>query len=116
VEEVVEEALAHTQEAPEHPFRKAKDTVYIPPVEKNVEIKDKTYLTITKKPKPAYRTLPLIHDLAIAVNVLKQSMEAPITIMQKELLSLITRGTFSSTRQHYDRPDSKGNCNGTLWI
>jgi hypothetical protein len=32
VEEVVEETLAHTQEAPEHLFRKAKDAVYILPV------------------------------------------------------------------------------------
>jgi hypothetical protein len=71
VEEVMEETLAHTQEAPEHPFRKAKDAVYISPAEKNVRIEDKTTLTITKKLKPAYRTLPLIHDPAIAVNVLK---------------------------------------------
>jgi hypothetical protein len=88
VEEVVEETLAHTQEAPEHSFRKAKDAVYILPAEKNVGIEDKTTPTITKKPKPAYRTLPPIHDPEIAVNVLKQSMEASITIMQKELLSL----------------------------
>jgi hypothetical protein len=84
----VEETLAHTQEAPEHPFRKAKNAVYIPPAEKNVEIEDKTTLTITKKPKPAYRTVPPIHNPAIVVNVLKQSMEAAITITQKELLSL----------------------------
>jgi hypothetical protein len=88
VEEVVEETPAHTQEALEHPFRKSKDAVYIPPAEKNVRIKDKTTLTITKKPEPAYCTLPLIHDPAMAVNILKQSMEAPITIMQKKPLSL----------------------------
>jgi hypothetical protein len=41
---------------------------------------------VTKKPEPAYHTLPLIHDPPIAVNVLKQSMEALITIMQEELL------------------------------
>jgi hypothetical protein len=73
----------------EHPFRKAKDAVYILPVERNVGIEDKTTLTVTKKPKPAYRTLLLIHDPAITVNVLKQSMEALITIMQKELLLLL---------------------------
>jgi hypothetical protein len=81
----VEETLAHTQEALEHPFRKAKDAVYIPPAERNVGIKDKTSPMVTKKSKPGYHTLPPIHDPAIAVNVLKQSMEAPITIMQKEL-------------------------------
>jgi hypothetical protein len=52
VEEVVEEALAHTQEALEHPFRKAKDAVYILPVERNVGIEDKTSLTVIKKLKP----------------------------------------------------------------
>jgi hypothetical protein len=88
VEEVVEETLAHTQEVLEHPFRRAKDAVYIPPVERNVRIEDKTTLTVTKKPEPAYRTLPPIHDPAIAVNVLKLSIEALITITQKELLSL----------------------------
>jgi hypothetical protein len=67
----VEETPAHTQKAPEHPFRKAKDAVYIPPAEKNVGIEDKTTPTITQKPEPAYHTLPLIHNPAIAVNVLK---------------------------------------------
>jgi hypothetical protein len=57
-------------------------------VERNVGIEDKTAPTVTKKPKPAYRTLPPIYDPAIAVDILKRSMEAPITIMQKELLSL----------------------------
>jgi hypothetical protein len=88
VEEVVEETLAHTQEALEHPFKKAKDAVYIPPAEKNVGIEDNMSPTITKKHEPAYRTLPPIHNPAIVINVLKRSMEAPITIMQKELLSL----------------------------
>jgi hypothetical protein len=94
VEEVVEETPAHTQETPEHPFGKAKDAVYILPVERNVGIKDKTTPTVTKKPKPAYRTLPPIYNPAIAVNVLKQSMEAPITITQKELLSSLPEVCF----------------------
>jgi hypothetical protein len=98
VEEVVEETPAHTQEAPKHLFRKAKDAVYIPPAEKNVGIKDKTTPTITKKPKPAYRTLPPIHNPAIVVNVLKRSMEAPITIMQKELWKL---QSLSCKRNYY---------------
>jgi hypothetical protein len=53
VEEVVEEAPAHTQEALEHPFRKAKDAVYIPPAERNVGIEDKTTLMVTEKPDDA---------------------------------------------------------------
>jgi hypothetical protein len=40
-------------------------------VEKNVGIEDKTTPTITKKPEPAYHTLPPIYDPAIAVNVFK---------------------------------------------
>ena len=74
-------------EAPtaEHPFRNAKDAIYAPPTSRNVGNPVKPPF---KKPEPAYKTLPPIHDSAIMVNVYKRAMEAPITITQKELLSL----------------------------
>ena len=72
----------------EHPFRLAKDAAYSPPTIKNVRPQDKQVLPINKKPEPAYRTLPLIHNPLITETVFKQSMETPITITQRELLSL----------------------------
>ena len=73
---------------PEHPFRHAKDAAYTPPTSKNVGTQDKQEPPINKKQEPAYRTLPPIHDLLIAESVYKQSMETPITITQRKLLSL----------------------------
>ena len=73
---------------PEHPFRLAKDAAYSPPVTKNVGAQDKPVAQSSKKPEPAYRTLPPIHDPIIAETVFKRSLEAPITITQRELLSL----------------------------
>ena len=46
----------------EHPFGHTKDTAYTPLTSKNVKIQDKQEPLINKKPEPAYRTLPLIHD------------------------------------------------------
>ena len=73
---------------PEHPFRNAKDAAYAPPTTKTVGAQDKAPTTVNKKPDPAYRTLPPIHDPTIATDVYNQSMEAPVTITQRELLSL----------------------------
>ena len=73
---------------PKHPFRHAKDAAYTPLTSKNVGTQDKPEPPINKKQELAYRTLPPIHDLLIAKIVYKQSMETPITIMQRELLSL----------------------------
>ena len=44
--------------------------------------------TVVKKPDPAYRTLPAIHDPSIASNVCNRALEAPFTITHRELLSL----------------------------
>jgi hypothetical protein len=43
---------------------------------------------IVRKNDPAYKTLPPIHDPAVATEVYKRSMDTPITITQRELLSL----------------------------
>ena len=73
-------------EEPEHPYQHAKDAAYVPPASRNVGAPAKA--PAAKKPEPAYKTLPPVHDAAIAVDVYKRSMEAPITITQRELLSL----------------------------
>ena len=83
---------APTQPAniPEHPFWLAKDTTYSPPVTKNIGAQDKPITPTNKRPEPAYKTLPPIHDLLITEDVYKRSMETPITITQWELLSVTT--------------------------
>src|SRR5271156_2699283 len=73
--------------APECPFRNAKDAAYTPPTSKNIGAQDKVSNS-NKRTEPAYKTLPPVHDPAIAVNVFQRSMETPITITQRELLSL----------------------------
>jgi hypothetical protein len=75
-------------EGPEHPYRLAKDAAYSPPVIKNEGAQDKPATSNTKKPEPAYKTLPPIHDFLIAESVYKCSLDAAITIIQRELLSL----------------------------
>jgi hypothetical protein len=46
---------------PEHLYQLEKDTAYSPPVTKNVGAQDKPVTSNTKKPEPAYKTLPPIH-------------------------------------------------------
>ena len=91
IEEVIEENPVQQptlETVLEHPFRNAKDVIYIPLGIKNVGAEDKNTPATAKRPEPAYKTLLPVHDSAIATNVYKQSMEAPITITQRELLSL----------------------------
>ena len=88
IEEVIEENPVQQptlETVLEHLFKKPKDTIYIPAVIKNVRAEDKSNLTTAKRPEPTYRTLPPVHNPTIAY---KPSVKAPITIMQRELLSL----------------------------
>ena len=75
----------------EHPYRNARDAAYIPPARPtpdkptNTAVKPQIF---RRRQEPAYKTLPPIHDATIATEVYKRTMEAPITITQRELLSL----------------------------
>ena len=93
----------------DYPFQLAKDAAYSPPTVKNVGLQDKQVSPINKKPEPAYRTSPPIHDLLITETIFKQSMEAPITITQRELLSLSSEVQFqvrkSTTMRHLPNKD-----------
>ena len=73
--------------AADHPYRKVKDAVYAPPSERNIGAPVKAPV-VSKKNEVAYKTLPPVHDPSIATAVYKRSMETPITITQRELLSL----------------------------
>ena len=61
----------------------------MPPSTKNVGAQDKAPSVPYKHADHAYRTLPPVHNPAIAASFFQQSMEAPITITQRELLSLL---------------------------
>ncbi|KAF7342425.1 hypothetical protein MVEN_01831600 [Mycena venus] len=69
---------------PEHPFARARDAAYAPPRDRNVGVAPPQQ----KKPDPAYRTTAPIYDEKIATAVFDRSMDVPITITQRELLSI----------------------------
>ena len=71
----------------EHPYRAAKDATYVPPIARNVGAPAKAPYQ-PRRFEPAYKSLPSIHDPKIAEDVYKRSMDAQITISQRELLSL----------------------------
>ena len=74
-------------EEPIHPYKKAKDAAYAPPTIRNIVAPVKAPV-FPKRNDPAFKTLPPVHDPSIAIDVYKRSMEAPITITHRELLSL----------------------------
>lgn len=71
--------------APEHPFRKAKDAAYTPPINRNIRAPE---VLVAKKVEPAYKTQPSIYKALIATDIYSQTMDTPITITQQELFSL----------------------------
>ena len=71
---------------PEHPFRNARDAAYTPPVARNIGATIKT--PAAKVVAPAYKTLPPVHEASIALDVYKRAMDTPVTITQRELLSI----------------------------
>lgn len=73
---------------PEHPFCHAKDATYAPPQNRNVGAPIKVTQMAPRKVDAAYRTLPAIHDAAIANAVYNRALETQVSITQRELLSL----------------------------
>jgi hypothetical protein len=57
----------------------------MPPQSRNVAALPKP---ANKKPEPAYRTYPPIHDADIATSIFNRSLDVPVTITQRELLSI----------------------------
>ncbi|KAF7297477.1 hypothetical protein MIND_00981500 [Mycena indigotica] len=80
-------AVAPVIAQPEHPFAKARDAAYAPPRDRNVGARAPV-LPAAKKPEVAYRTTAPVYDDKIASQVFGRSMDAPITLTQRELLSL----------------------------
>ncbi len=73
-------------EPPIHPFAEVRDATYAAPNHRNFASLPKP--NPAKKPEPAYRTLPPIYDGKIAEEVYDRAMSAPVTLTQRELLSL----------------------------
>ena len=71
--------------ATEHPFREAKDAAYAPPTERNIGA---PISYVAKKSEPAYKTQPAIYKPSITTDVYSRTMDTPITVTQRELLSL----------------------------
>src|SRR5271168_1592395 len=71
---------------PEHPFRNARDGVYMPPVNRNIGAKEKP--ANFQRPDPAYKNSAPIHDPEVATKVYHRYLELPITLTNRELLSL----------------------------
>jgi len=58
----------------------------IPPQDRNIGALPKP--SALKKSEPAYQTLPPIHNQSIATDVYNHSLNTPITLTQRELLSI----------------------------
>jgi hypothetical protein len=81
--------VRNVEQTPEHPFRHAKDAIYTPPQVRNVGAIPKVTAPVnSKKPEPAYRTTPAIHDAKIANTVYQRALDTHLTITYHELLSL----------------------------
>nr|GAT45998.1 predicted protein [Mycena chlorophos] len=81
-------AAAPVPQQPEHPFAQARDAAYAPPRDRNLGARIPNPPAATKKPEVAYRTTAPIYDEKIASEVFGRSMDAPVTLTQRELLSL----------------------------
>lgn len=89
---------------PEHPFREAQDASYLPPQSRNVGAPVKS---TAKKSEPAYRTHPPIYDSEVAIKIYNRSLDAPVTLTQRELLSIAPE-----VRSHYrEATTTKRNAN-----
>jgi hypothetical protein len=69
-----------------HPYADARDATYAAPQLRNFGTLPKP--APPKKQEPAYRTLPPIYDGKIAADVYDRAMATPVTVTQRELLSL----------------------------
>ncbi|KAF7350003.1 hypothetical protein MVEN_01301900 [Mycena venus] len=68
--------------APQHPFSDARDAAYAPPKERNFGIPP------PKPSGPAYRTSAPVYNEKDATAVFDASLDSPVTITQRQLLSI----------------------------
>jgi len=70
----------HPAQRPPHPFAKARDAAYAPPKERNAGLPPKF--------APAYRTNAPIYNEKDAADVFQSSLDAQVTLTQRQLLSI----------------------------
>ncbi len=70
-----------------HPFASARPANYAPPVDRNIGAKP-DYRKKVRDHELAYRTKAPIEDALVARNVYERTMDAPVTLSQRELFSL----------------------------
>jgi len=68
------------------PYQSDSNPAYAPPADKNFAIQDKPKKK--KLAEPAYKTLPPVQEPTTAEKVYNRSMDVPITITQRELISM----------------------------
>jgi hypothetical protein len=84
-----------SQHIPEHPYAKVRDAAYAEPKGRNFGVQSPP-VPPAKRNEPAYRSAPPVLDNKVVSNVFERSMDAPVTISQRELLSLAP-----DVRSHY---------------
>ncbi|KAF7359866.1 hypothetical protein MVEN_00712100 [Mycena venus] len=92
--------------SPQHPFANARDAAYAPPKDRNLGLPD------TTKSGPAYCTTAPIYNEKDASEVFKSSMNAPVTITQRQLLSIapeVRSLTREATTSHRAPPKDNKN-------
>ncbi|KAJ7917640.1 hypothetical protein B0H13DRAFT_1582480, partial [Mycena leptocephala] len=72
---------------PEHPYARMRDAAYAEPKGHNFGVQPPP-VPPAKRQEPAVRSTPPVLDNKVVSNVFERSMDAPVTISQRELLSL----------------------------
>ncbi|KAJ7017021.1 hypothetical protein C8F04DRAFT_1280202 [Mycena alexandri] len=75
------------QRMPEHPYANAHDAAYAEPKGRNFGVPAPP-IPATKRHDPAYRSAAPVVDNKISANIFDRSMDAPVTLSQRELLSI----------------------------
>ncbi|KAJ7455161.1 hypothetical protein FB451DRAFT_1049110 [Mycena latifolia] len=75
------------QLAPEHPYANARDAAYAEPKGRNYRVQPPPPAP-AKRHDPAYRTIAPVFDHKTANEVFDRSMNTPVTLSQRELLSI----------------------------
>jgi hypothetical protein len=103
-----QEPSGSNPEPPVHPFAKAADMTYVPPTNHNFATVPKP--PPAKKNKPVYKTLPLIYDGKITIEVYDCTMASEVTLTQCELFSLSPK-VHEVTSAHHVLPNKDHSIN-----
>ena len=74
--------------SPEHPYAKARDATYVPPSTHNVASPYKPPYKTKEQSNPVYRNTAPVYDSTVVSKVAERSLDLPVMITHRELLSL----------------------------